>query len=232
MRGELWTIECTEFHGPERSGNAEAVAEVLRRSDGINGAKVSVIHGDEASTVYYGEYARRIDRAEGKREIPRGLREDLASIRELGDDRGRRVFLTARMVRRPTPDIGAPEWNLSNVDGVYTLQVGAYESTPERPDFKRAAVEHVALLRENGYEAYFHHDRAVSVVTVGVFGNDAVVNRDGNVDYSAEVRALQRKENFKYNLTNGAVWHAIVDGQKAPVRSLLVRIPKTRESTP
>ena len=45
-------------------------------------------------------------------------------------------------------------------------------------------------------------------------------------ELAAKVRDLQRKENFRYNLTNGAIWHAIIDGQKAPVRSLLVLIPK------
>lgn len=232
MRGEPWTIECLALRGRERSRNAETVAEVFRQADGIDGKRVFVRHTDDASTIYYGRYFRRIDRDRGKRDVPRELVNDLNLVREMGDDRGRRIFLAARMIREPMADVGPPDWNLANTDGVYTLQVAAFEPTPEQPNFKRAAVEHARLLRENGYEAYYHHGLATSEVTLGVFGADAVINRDGKIDYSSEVRVLQRKEQFRYNLTNGAIWYAIVDGQKAPVRSLLVRIPQREESRP
>jgi hypothetical protein len=106
------------------------------------------------------------------------------------------------------------------------LQVAAFEPGGAYENYKQGAVDYAKYLRDKGYEAYYHHGEAASVVTVGTFGADAVVKRAGRTDYSDEVRALQRKESFKYNLTNGAVWYAVIDGEKAPVRSLLVRIPQ------
>lgn len=225
--GEPWTIECFGFQGRDHHQTAESIAAVLGQAAGIDKRKVHVGHGPGKSTIYYGTYHRNIDRMKGTREIPDDLRRDLDLVRELVDDRGRRLFIGARMVRKPLPDVGSAEWNLQNVDGVYSLQVAAFEPIPQRRNYKQAAVNHARRLRLRGYHAYYHHDtaRALSVVTVGIFGEDAVIKRDGRTTYSDEVRELQRKENFRYNLTNGAVWHAIIDGARAPVRSLLVRIP-------
>ncbi|MEE9295142.1 MAG: hypothetical protein V3W34_09325 [Phycisphaerae bacterium] len=232
--GEPWTIECFGFQGPDHHQTAESIAAVLGQADGIDKRKVHVRHSPGKSTICYGTYHRNIDRMKGTREIPDDLRRDLGLVRELVDDRGRRLFIGARMVRKPLPDVGPAEWNLENAGGVYSLQVAAFEPTPQRRNYKQAAVHHTRRLRLRGYDAYYHHDsaRAVSVVTVGIFGEDAVIKRDGRTTYNDEVRELQRKENFRYNLTNGAIWHAIIDGQKAPVRSLLVRIPRRDKDNP
>ncbi len=232
LRGEPWTIECLTLRGAEHREHSDAIADALRQFDGVATGKVRVHHTLEASTIYYGRYFRRIDREKGLRPIPDKLRDELAMIQELVDDHGRRVFIAARMVREPLPDVGPPEWNLENTDGVYTLQVAAFESTPGQPDYKRAAARYAAQLRKKGYEAYYHHGESASVVTVGTFNRNAVITRDGRPDYSQAVRALQQKETFIYNLTNGDVWHAIVDGKKAPVRSLLVEIPKRGNQFP
>lgn len=232
LRGDPWTIECLAVSGVAHRGEVEAVAVVLRQADGIRSRDVRVVHTDEASRIYYGRYGRTIDRAQGVREIPKRLREDLKLIKELVDDNGRRLFIAARMVREPLPDVGPAEWDLANADGMYTLQVAAFEPTPDRPNYKQAAVDYATLLRSKGYEAYYHHGPANSEVTVGTFGAGAVFKRDGKPTYSEEVRSLQRKENFRYNLTNGGIWHAIVDGHKAPVRSLLVRIPQGNARQP
>jgi hypothetical protein len=229
MRGEPWTIECLELAGPDHRANAAAIADVLRATKGIDADKVNVRHTEHDSKIYYGRYLREIDRLEGVREIPEDLKRDLEMIKELYDDRGRRIFLAARMVPVQIEDKGPPEWNLENADGEYSLQVAVFFPTPEVRDFKKAAVAYARHLRGEGYEAYYHHGRSKSIVTVGVFGPDAVTREGNAVGYSEEVRELQRQENFKYNLTNGAIWTASVDGEKAPVRSLLVRIPKEQD---
>ncbi len=226
LRGEPWTIECLALPGMQHRRDAETVANVMRQANGVRGRDVHVRHDDDASRIYYGKYHRKIDRAKGDREIPKRLRTDLALIKELVDDSGRRLFIAARMVREPLPSVGRPEWNLENADGLYTLQVAAFEATPKQPNFKQAAVDCAAQLRGKGYEAYYHHGPSNSEVTVGTFGASAVIRRKGKPEYSPEVRALQRKERFRYHLTNGAIWHSIVDGERAPVRSLLVRIPQ------
>ncbi|NOS99333.1 MAG: hypothetical protein HOP29_01750 [Phycisphaerales bacterium] len=225
-RGEPWTIECLAIPGSANHDDAEQIADVLRRTVGIDAKAVFVRHTNDASTIYYGNYARRIDRLRGEREIPDVLKRDIGAIKDLGDERGRPLFLAARMVPLPTPDPGKPEWNLETANGTYSLQVAAFFATPEVTDYKKAAVDYVMELRKRNYEAFYHHGEANSVVTVGVFGAEAVIDRGGAVDYSDEVRALQRKESFAYNVTNGAIWKPKVGGQQAVVRSLLVRIPK------
>ena len=230
--GEPWTIECLELQGPGSRDAALAIADVLRQTEGIDGHGVHVRHDDESTRIYYGKYDRRIDRIRGLREIPEDLKTDLALVKELYDDRGRRIFLGARMVPQPVDDAGPREWDLQNVDGVYSLQVAVFFATTRVPDYKQAAADYVSALRKKGYQAYYHHGQSKSVVTVGVFGPEAVINRQGQLDYSNQVRELQRKEDFAYNLNNGAVWKAIVDGHEAQVRSLLVRIPPRPEPNP
>lgn len=229
-RGEPWTIECMKYAEPGHEQVIDSVADVLRKTPGIDSRKVRVAHEPEGSAIYYGRYFRRIDRLNDERSIPPELKRDLEQIKQLYDDQGRRLFLTARMVPVPVEDVGPPEWNLANATGEYTLQVGVFFPTPELRDFKRAAVEFVRELRKRGYDAYYYHDRTRSIVTVGIFGPDAVYVRDNRVGYSPQVRALQKKETFRYNLTNGAIWsnkyETATGVVKQPVRSLLVRIPK------
>lgn len=232
MGGEPWTIECLDLPGAGHREDSIAIAELLRRTEGIDADAVHVQHDEESSSIYYGRYYRRIDRLKGVRHIPDDLREDLAAIKELYDDLGRRIFLAARMVPQPLADVGPPEWDLRNVKGIYSLQVAVFFATPKVRDYKQAAVDKVSALRKKGYQAYYHHGDSQSVVTVGVFGGDAVVDYEGGIDYSPKVRALQRKEDFVYNVTNGAIWTAVVDGKRAPVRSLLVEIPVPREPVP
>jgi len=232
MSGEPWTIECLELSGPDHQAHARAIADVLRRTAGIDSRQVKVRQDEGTSAIYYGRYHRNIDRLRGVREIPPDLKRDLELIKELSDDQGRRLFLAARMVPEPVPDKGPESWNLEKADGEYTLQVAVFFPAPEVSDFKQAAVDFAAELRRRGYPAYYHHGESKSVVTVGSWGSEAVVERGGRVGYSDEVRELQQKETFAYNLTNGAIWTASVDGEKAPVRSLLVKIPKSADVPP
>ncbi|GAG17303.1 unnamed protein product, partial [marine sediment metagenome] len=86
------------------------------------------------------------------------------------------------------------------------------------------------LLRKKGYEAYYYHGNACSIVTVGAFGPSAVITgSDGLTYYSSEVLALQREELLKYNLLNGSVYRVRDEGVSVPVPSRLVEIPHRRE---
>lgn len=160
--------------------------------------------------------------------MPDRARQDLNLLKELGTESGQRLFLQAMPVRMPTPDVGNPEWDLRNVNATYSLQVGVFEPTDDFGEYKRAAAEFCALLRKQGYEAYYHHSMASSVVTVGAFGPEAVITRsDGLTYYSPEVLALQREELLQYNLLNGAILRVKnAQGGSVPVPSRLVEIPK------
>ena len=217
--------------------------------------------GDEAdgfARLYYGTYYRRTDPKTGKRPIPPQMRKDLDFLKQLVDQAGHPYFLGALPVRMPTPDVGNPEWALARAQGVYTLQVAVFEPVDDFFEYKQAAAEFCAWLRKKGYEAYYYHGRAGSVVTVGSFGHDAVVTgaggapqqssyamgkvlgskavvteTDGSTNYSAEVLALQRDELLKYNLVNGAIYKIRNNqGVLVPVPSRLVRIPQDSGAEP
>ena len=227
-KGAPWTIQCLELTGPYRVQHAEQFADTLKRTPGIRPKEVFVRdESDGYARLYYGTYSRRADPKTGKRPIPERMRRDLDFLKQLIDPSRRPYFLRALPVRTPMPDVGNPEWALSRVQGAYTLQVAAFEPTDDFAEYKLAAAEFCALLREKGFEAYYHHSNAGSVVTIGVFGADAVATAaDGRTYYSAPVLALQQEELLKYNLVNGGIYKIRnADGVFVPMPSRLVRIP-------
>lgn len=218
-----------ELRGPGASQQIERVAAILKQTPTIEAREVFTRHtNDGFARLYYGTYQRRPSGPSGALSFPPALRRDLDLIRQLGDDTGRRFFAQALPVRMPQPDVGNPAWALENADGEYSLQVAAFEPTDTFSDFKQAAADYCAWLRSKGYEAYYSHSRACSVVTVETFGSDAVfTGPDGRTYYSDQVKALQRDALLKYNLVNGAVVRVRNDqGESVPVPSRLVVVPK------
>jgi len=233
--GSPWTILCLELRGPLRMENLEEVAETLRRTPGIRPDDVVVRDDpDEAGRLYYGLYYRKTDPETGKRDIPQRLKEDMELLKEFATPEGRRYFMYARTIRIPTPDVGNPDWNLTKVNAAYSLQVAAFEPTDEFWEFKQAAAEYCALLRDKGYEAYYYHGEGGSIVTVGKFDRDALkIPEKGFPIYSDEVRKLQQEELLKYNLLNGSIYSARSDkGQLVRVPSQLVEIPRPGDLYP
>jgi hypothetical protein len=210
----------------------------LKRTAGIRPDDVFVMEDPDGSArLYYGRYRRLFDPRTGKDQMPARLRADLTLLRELGDSSGRRFFLQALPVRMPQPDVGNAAWDLSKVQASYSLQVAVFEPTGDFMEYKQAAADYCAELRARGYEAYYHHGPASSVVTVGAFGPDAVRNvSDGRVwqtAYSSEVLALQGDELLKYNRLNGYVYRTRnAEGALVPVPSRLVEIPRKEEAQP
>ena len=234
-KGVPWTIMCMELQGPQGAQQIEQIGATLKRTPGIRAKDVFTrSETDGYSRLYYGTYYRRTDPATGKRSVPPQMQQDLEFIKGLGAEGQQYFFRRALLVRKPFPDVGRPEWALANVDAVYSLQVAVFEPTDDFHEYKQAAADYCAELRRRGFEAYYHHGSACSMVTVGAFGEEAVINRNGNHYYSAEVLALQRREELKYNLLNGSPYCPIVGGKRAaPVSSLLVKIPgREPEATP
>ncbi len=226
--GAPWTIQCLELSGPVRNSFIKQFAETLRRTPGIRSGDVFLRdESDGFARLYYGTYYRRTDPKTRKRSRPRRMEADLALIRQLGGPSGERYFARALPVRLPTPDVGNPAWRLDRADGLYTLQVASFEPTDDFWDFKQVAAEYCEFLRKKGHEAYYHHARSSSVVTVGAFGPEAVERRsDQRAYYSDIVVALQRNELFSYNVVNGGVVY-VRDGQgrRVAMPSRLVEIP-------
>ena len=234
-KGAPWTIQCLEVQGPARRQQIEQFADSLRRTTGIRPKDVFVRdEADGFARLYYGTYNRRTDPKTRKRSTPPQLQSDMELIKQLGNDAGQRYFLGAILVRMPTPDAGKPEWALTRAPGVYSLQVAVFEPNDDFWEHKQAAAEYCGFLRKKGYEAYYHHASASSMVTVGSFGPEAVLkNPTGLPSYSNQVLALQRDDLLKYNLLNGGVY-SIRDGKggRTPVPSRLVEIPHKSSPQP
>lgn len=229
-KGAPWTIRCLELQGPQRKEQMEQFAETLKRTPGIRAKEVFVRDDpDGFARLYYGTYYRKTDAKSGKRSTPAQWTEDLKLIKQLGGGPGQYYFLRALTVRIPMPDVGRPEWNLVKAAGDYSLQVGVFEPNDDFWEYKQAAAEFCALLRAKGFEAYYYHTEASSMVTVGLFGASAVVDKGHGIgEYGREVLELQQRDDLlKYNRVNGGICRARSDkGEMVPVPSRLVHVPR------
>ncbi len=208
--GSPWTILCLEIRGQHSRANVDTIAETLRHTRDIQPRWVSVLHDpDGFSRVYYGTYFRQTDPKTGKRPVPAELQRDRDLIRHLTGPGGESYFAGAKVVRLPLPDVGNPKWAIKNARGVYSLQIAAFEPTDDFWDIKSGAAEYCAWLRGKGYEAYYHHGPACSIVTVGSFDESAVIPAEkGLPRYSHAVLKMQEDELLRYNLVNGAIVRA------------------------
>ncbi len=206
-KGSPWTILCMEIQGTYRKDYIDRFAETLKRTSGIRKERVFVEDDPGGyAKLYYGTYYRRSNSKTGKWTIPDRLRADLKLIHELVGDAGERFFARARIVRVPLTDVGISEWALHKAPGVHSLQVAAFEPRNDFWEYKQAAADYCKWLRKKGYEAYYDHGPACSIVTVGSFDESAfVATRLGMGYYSPGVQALQQDDLLKYNRVNGAI---------------------------
>jgi hypothetical protein len=235
--GEPWTIQCIQLQTPQHHEHASQVAETLRRTSGIKPEFVKVHHEAGFSTVNYGQYLRTVDPNTAALRIPRSMKRDLKLIKELGDPQKGPMFRAARIVPEPGAPVGDSEYDLNNANGVYSLRVATFTNTPAGNDRREAAAAYAAELRKMGHEAYYRHGADLSEVTVGTFGSNALIEVTRTVrgrsgvpgkqmtqQVSPQVKALQAKEHFAYELFNMRKV-AIKTGQgKAYRSSVLVEI--------
>ena len=178
-----WTILCYQIDGPTHVADANDVKAALVKKTGRR--DWYVIHGKDASNLYFGFYRAIDTRGIGERKDPAEVNRahaDLAMIGNIEWGSEGKVFRTSAFVQLNAPDpIGHPEWNLANVDRekdakdparkFWTLQIAAFRDNPKR---KEAAVQAVEALREHGVEAYYFHGDAISSVCVGSWPASAV----------------------------------------------------------
>jgi hypothetical protein len=226
-----YTILCLEAGDPARVRNSEALAQMLRDVNGLDADAVELVHDRDVSRVYYGQYRRRWDKNGVAQPEPAAqtMRDRIRSLSVGGQ--ASYPFLMARIVPLPTETAEtSPQWELASCPGVYTLQIGVFYDAP--PDFtqrREAAEQAVELLRERGYEAWYHHGDARSTIFVGSFDDSAVIEgRDGRQVYSQAVLNLQQAEpDFQYNTHNGRIAYRTVAGQRTAETSFLIRVPRS-----
>ena len=216
-----WAIATDQYAGVSHRRVAEQRVQQLRRATDMQ--QFWVQDEGSRSTVYYG----RFDSAQDPK--GREAMEKLRRVNGRGDVRFGTLSFTPLIEAGGALDSALAKYDLRRASsrGVYTLQIGYYES--DDGSRKKSAEKAVAALRKDDVRAYFFHGPNRSMVTVGVFGDDAIVTNRGDgrqirTSYSVAVRALQ--ERFPHNLANGATIEETRQGSTTKQPSFLVRIPR------
>ncbi|MBU0638571.1 MAG: hypothetical protein KKB50_06880 [Planctomycetes bacterium] len=243
---DLWAVRCITLYGPNRFKLAQSYETALRNVRGLKADLVQVFHEGETSTVYYGKYRRRPDAGPDRGAYTPDPLPDLRLIRQLAvGNRDIWPFRLAVLDALPTASVGRPEWDLSNADGYWSLQVAVFYNTPGMQQRKHAAVEYCMLLREQQEGAYYHHGPVNSSVCIGTFPKSAIAEIRSEDPYTGVLRftsrivdermlALQKKHPF--NLENGhkvfQVEHDPVTGKKEriPNHSFPVKLPRAAQA--
>lgn len=156
----IWLMGTT---GNDHIPNSRALLESVRTHTGWK--DVFLIHADNHSDIYRGQY-----HSAGAAE------KDLQAARSVVGHQGAKPFERARVVALVPKDVGPPEWNIQASKGYYTVLVSDYYDVP-KADYvgrQKFAVERCKELREQGFEAYYHHDPTHSYVMVGSFPKESV----------------------------------------------------------
>ena len=225
-----YTISLAVCRSP--SGHVRQAKDFKRAAEHHTGWKnLFIVHREDYSVVYWGKY-RAVADAKGNLRKAKAYRTP-AKIP---------VFVKALIVPLPgKEDTGPPEWQLGNTPEryVYTVMVADFYDVPEADYLGRRkfAVEYCRQLRQKNIPAYYRHDPASSVVTVGLFGRSAVmVTRKGR-KFQRDVRDPRIKSIFarfpdlavngrqKLLRTINAKTKKI---QNIPAPTYLMRIPRER----
>jgi hypothetical protein len=169
-----WTIYCVSLKGATHVEQMNQLKADLMRTTGLRGWYV--VHLEDHSALYYGYYRSfkdKKDPAEAAR-----LQKDQKSIQAIVDQSGNKPFRDAMPMLIAAPDpVAPPEWDLRNAKGYWSLQIAAYEGSPQR---KQAAVDAVREARQQGIEAYYYHGQSVSSVCIGAWPENAVKKQDSD----------------------------------------------------
>jgi hypothetical protein len=198
-----WSIVIFSAVGDSMEQDAQKALEKIRTVGGLPQAYME--RRGKSLIVAYGKYPSA-DAPQAQQDLKRiqGLK--------INEDTPFAAAVLAPPVFDSLPG-SIPEYDLSTLKqrrgkaAMYTLQVGAYArmdgKEPSQQDlasFRGAAEKAVVELRREGEEAFYHHGRNMSVVTVGVFGdkdvNPVVAGQDSMIVTMARKR-------HPLNLVNG-----------------------------
>jgi len=161
-----YTILLHTFSGP---GHVRQSKFYRNKTEELAGWKdLELVHKDSHSELYWGRYVSM-----------RAAEDDLKTANTWrAPNVNRRAFPYPKIVLIPGKDVGKPEHNLVNAKGYWTILVALFVDEPESNfvgrDRQQDAVVYCQWLRDQGYEAYYHHMSGRSQVTVGTFPERAV----------------------------------------------------------
>ncbi len=221
-----WVIALAAFRGEKQV--EEANAELARlRTVGL-AADAYVLTRGRATLVAIGRFDDPASKA---------AQDELSRVRAVKV--GEVLPFASAVMAPPMGDGGVagtrPDYDLrtaaKEADGRerYTLQVAAYGAAnplaaptqAELSEARKAAEQAAAILRAEGEQAYYYHGPQLSMVTVGIFGDEAVRSPE-----PASLSLLKSK--FPNNLYNGSGMRSRIRGQseKELSRSFLVKVPE------
>jgi len=193
---EGYTILLYLFDGPDHAGQALRYKQNTQADTGWS--DLYVVHAEGHSTLYRGTYPTAA-----------AARGDLRRVKAYRTKMKIQPYKQALVMPLPGKDIGPPEWDLRNAAGRYTLVVGLFKDDPARNIAapKQYAVDNVRDLRGQGLEAYFLHEGAQSLVTVGSFPESSYPEvRGADRKFSREIADPKLKDlmkRFPYLAVNG-----------------------------
>lgn len=202
-RPQGWTVAIATFPATSDGlAQAQSALERVRTVGGLPEARLE--RRGERWVLAYGAFA-----GPGEPDAQRSLRH-VRSVRVEGVT----PYLGAVLAPPPEARGTRREYDLSTVadrmgvDALYTLQIGMYGRSDDRPptpteltEFQRTAEQAVVDLRRQGVEAFYFHGPARSTVTVGVFGPQDHDPYEGRRAESERLREMRRQ--FPHSLFNG-----------------------------
>jgi hypothetical protein len=230
---EQWAVRLWEDKRPGHAQRIGQIKDELARRTGWD--DLWIVHEDHGSTLYWGTFPSPSSSKAQKR---------LQEARAWRSDEGRRSFAEAILWKVSGDDeLGPPEWRLSRAPGEYSVCIAVFHNVPAENFYgrKQAAVAYCRQLRESGTEAYYHHGRSRSSVTVGAFPASSVRrarrgSEDTGVGYVEQVVDPRMKavlQRFPVMAVNGMREKVVVPtpGERFPskqvvVKSYAVHIPR------
>jgi hypothetical protein len=205
---EKWTILCRRIAEPGHAQQAEMLANMLRQVKQLDAKAVKVVSDSTESSVFYGEY-RRVPSAAGSDQLafPPELHRDMAFIRSLSDGASS-PFLAAQPEQMDAgPASAHPEWEVTKATATYSLLVAVFYNTEGFQQRKEVAEQYVAMLREEGFTAWYYHEPVKSFVFVGEFAETDVVNTPEGLQPGPRVEQLiaRREDEFRHFTENGHI---------------------------
>jgi hypothetical protein len=205
------TILLVEYSGPQAIPRARRLADELTRKGFPD---VFVVEGHQAASVCVGRFDHWSD-PEAKRM--------LARVRPIRTEGGAYPFAAVMLMPVPEPAPKNP-WPLEEAPGgTYSLHVASWEASGR----KRKAQDYAAKLRRQGFPAYVYHGPRLSMVTIGTFGDEVfedpgAVGKPGVTPKITGPKVLALQKKFPTMR---------LEGQDAPVPTILVRIPGREPDT-
>lgn len=227
--GEKWTICCRRLEESGHAQTAENLAAMLRRVEQLDPNAVRVVSDETGSSVLYGEY-RRVPAAPGSDQLvfPPELQREMTFIRTLTDGTST-PFYAARPESFETGRKSEhPEWEATNASATHSLLIAVFYNTESFQQRRQVAEQYTAILREEGFPAYYYHEPVKSFVFVGDFKESDVISTPEGPQPGPRVERLiaRREAEFRHFTENGHIRKFIEGSREIVPPSRIVPLPR------